>query len=468
MVDQRLKELRGTSRRDFLRWSGTVAACLGLERARFLNVLNDTAGTAAADTAACASTMRYIAIIDGNGGMSNWTQVFPVPAVITSTNANFSHYSLGNATMADGYDNLNAQNAYRYGPDSPWQTNSKWKMSAFVAGTNETHTGNPVSAANVGANSLFASAAAIQQANPTLLPVLGVGGINFGTAPGAPAVAAVGAANQLIDLFNSAASRALLQTPENGSLAEAYYKAFLGLNSAAGRSTVAKQYGVGKVSMNLLSKNLSAQLTPTAADEALFGLAGNTPGAVMNMSRAMITTIKAFSLGLTSMLMITGFRDDPHGLFAGGDNAARAKAQAMGRMLNGLHDLAKSKQDPSCSSKTLADSLVMTWSGDTIKQPFARGGWPDGSPMGSNILYVMGNGYLKTGWFGNLQTNNQAQGWDPGTGQTAGAYTGRGQELGRAASAAALFAIAKGDMRRVRDFYNGGAIDGVVNLNVTG
>ena len=33
---------------------------------------------------------------------------------------------------------------------------------------------------------------------------------------------------------------------------------------------------------------------------------------------------------------------------------------------------------------------------------------------------------------------------------------------------AALFAVAKGDMRRVRDFYNGAAIDAIVNLNVTG
>jgi hypothetical protein len=40
--------------------------------------------------------------------------------------------------------------------------------------------------------------------------------------------------------------------------------------------------------------------------------------------------------------------------------------------------------------------------------------------------------------------------------------------LGGAAAAAALFAVAKGDMRRVRDFYSGPAIDGIVNLNVTG
>ncbi len=460
MADQRLKDLRGNSRRDFLRWSATVAACLGLERARFLNALNDSAGSAAADTAACASTNRNIHVVDGQGGLSNWTLAFPLPAVINGTNANYSHYALGKGVAAQGYDK-----EYFYGPDSPWQTDSKWKISAFVAGNNETHTATPASVVNFGANSMLASMAAVQQANPTLLPVLTVGGIQFGAAPGAPAVAAVGAANQLIDLFNSAASRALLQAPESGALAEAYYKAFLGLNAAAGRTTVAKQYGVGKVSMNLLSKNLSTQLTPTQADLDLFGITGATPGAVQNMARAMITTVRAFSLGLTSMLVMRGFNNDPHGLFAGGDAQPTQVGQAIGKMMNGLYNLAKSKQDPACSAKTLADSMVFSVSGDTYKAPFARGGWGDGTPQNTNLLYVMGGGYVKSGWFGSV-TPNGVQGWDPGTGNTGGAY--QGATLGGAAAAAALFAVAKGDMRRVRDFYTGAAIDGVVNLNVTG
>lgn len=460
MADQRLKDLRGNSRRDFLRWSATVAACLGLERARFLNALNDSAGSAAADTAACASTNRNIHVVDGQGGLSNWTLAFPLPAVINGTNAQYSHYALGKGVAAQGYDK-----EYFYGPDSPWQTDSKWKVSAFVAGNNETHTATPASVVNFGANSMLASMAAVQQANPTLLPVLTVGGIQFGAAPGAPAVAAVGAPNQLIDLFNSAASRALLQAPESGALAEAYYKAFLGLNAAAGRTTVAKQYGVGKVSMNLLSKNLSAQLTPTQGDLDLFGIAGNTPGAVQNMARAMITTVRAFSLGLTSMLVMRGFNNDPHGLFAGGDAQPMAVGQALGKMMNGLYNFAKSRQDPACSAKTLADSLVFSVSGDTYKAPFNRGGWGDGTPQNTNLLYVMGSGYVKSGWFGSV-TPGGVQGWDPGTGNTGGAY--QGGMLGGAAAAAALYAVAKGDMRRVRDFYTGPAIDGVVNLNVTG
>jgi hypothetical protein len=464
MVDQRLKELRGASRRDFLRWGATVAACLGLERSRFLNVLNDTSGTAAADTAACASTNRLIHIKDGNGGLANWTLPFAVPAVLQGNNAQASHYAIGKGVAAQGYDKPWVNHA-----DMPWQTNSKWKMTAFVAGRNETHTGAPVSVTALGTNAMLAAAASIQQANPTLLPVLAVG-INpqqFGTAPGAPGIAATQSAQALVDLFNSAASRALLQAPDNGPLAEAYYKAFLGLNASAGRSTVARQYAVGKISMNLLAKNLSSQLTPTSEDLALFGIGTNTPGAVQNMARAMITTVKAFSLGLTSMLVMRGFNNDPHGMFANGDQNAIATGAAMAKMLNGLHDLAKSKQDPACSSKTLADAMVLTVDGDTFKQPFDRDGWGDGTPMGTNLLYVMGGGYVKTGWFGGLVNGNTAQTFDVATGNNVGYTQQLGATAGQAAAGAALFAVARGDMRRVRDF-TATDVAQLVNVNVTG
>ncbi len=465
MVDPRLKDLRGPGRRAFLRWSTAVAACLGLERARFLNVLGDTAGTAAADTAACRATNLLISIVDGNGGLSNWTQIFPFMKAIGGAGG-FAHYAVGKGVAATGYDT-----PFRYAPDSPWQANSKWKISAFVAGVNETHTRTPVSTLNLGANNMLASAAAIQQANPTLLPVLSVGNLPAGAAPGVPAVASVGSGGQLVGLFNSAASKSLLSSKANANLAEAYYKAFLGLNAAAGRSSVSKQHDVGKVSMTLLSRNLEAKLSPTAADLALFGVDDRTTGAVREMSSTLITTVNAFALGLTSMLILPGFNDDPHGLFVNGDVDASAKARAMGKMLNGLHDFARSKQDPACSSKTLADSLVLSISGDTYKTPFVRTAWPDATPDNSNVLYIMGGGRLKTGWFGDVDPaglTGSVTGWDQATGATAGAYLNRGPELGASAAAALLFAVAKGDMRKVNAFYSGKPIDGVVNLNLTG
>ncbi|MBX3225719.1 MAG: hypothetical protein KIT84_30920 [Labilithrix sp.] len=464
MVDDRLKELRGTSRRNFLRWSATVAACLGVERSRLLNVLNDTAGTAAADTAACATTNRHIHVVDGNGGLANWTLPFPVPAVAKGNNQQFSHHMVGQGVDAQGYDK-----PWVFTPDSPFQKDTTWKMTAFVGGQNETHTATPNSVITLGGNTMMASAAAIQQANPTLLPVLAVGGIQFGAAPGAPQVAAVGAADQLVGLFNSQASRALLAGDTNGPLAESYYKAFLGLNAAAGRTTIAKPYATGKVSMNLLAKNLASQLTPTQDDLTAMGIGQGTPGAVANMGRAMITTLKAFSLGLTSMLLMRGFNNDPHGMFAGGNGNATTTSAAIARMMDGLYTIGKSLQDPACSAKTLADALVFSVSGDTFKQPFDRNNWGDGTPGGSNLLYVMGAGRIKTGWFGELANGNTARSFDVGTGNVSqAAYNTLRGPAGAAASAAVLFAVAKGDMRRVSDFYNGPAIDALVNLNVTG
>lgn len=469
MADPRLKELRGTSRRDFLRWSATVAACLGLERARLLNVINDTAGTAAADSAQCNTTFRHIHVLEGTGGLANWTLPFPIPAVIKGTDPKLSHYAIGKGVDATGYDK-----PYAIHPDAPWQQGSSWKMSAFIGGQTQVHSDTPNTTNNtvVGQNNMLAAAAAIQQANPTLLPVLAVGGnlANvYGNAPGAPATAAVGSPNALVDLFNSRASKALLASEANGALQEAYYKAFLGLNAAAGRTTVAKAYGTGKVSMNLLAKNLGPQLTPTAADLMLFGVGAGTPSAVQNIARSMITTMKAFSLGLSSMMIVRGFNNDPHGMFSAGDQQATNVGQSIGKMLDGLHALGKSLQDPGCSAKTLSDALVFSVSGDTFKQPFDRDGWGDGTPGGANILYVMGAGQIKTGWFGELVNNNTVRPWEIATGNVStGNYNDTRTQLGNAAAATVLYAISKGDMRRVRDFYNGPDIAGLVNVNITG
>ena len=75
----------------------------------------------------------------------------------------------------------------------------------------------------------------------------------------------------------------------------------------------------------------------------------------------------------------------------------------------------------------------------------------------------MGNGYVKTGWFGGVKANGNISGFDCVTGnETGGQIT---DEMSVAAGAAVAFAVAKGDMRRVQDFYSGPAIDGIVNVS---
>ena len=80
-VDDRLKDLRGTSRRSFLRWGVAASVALGLDRARFLNIINDTAGSAMADTAANSATSKSVHLVAGNGGLAWFTQLFPYPTI---------------------------------------------------------------------------------------------------------------------------------------------------------------------------------------------------------------------------------------------------------------------------------------------------------------------------------------------------------------------------------------------------
>lgn len=463
MADQRLKDLRGPGRREFLRWTATVAAVLGLERARFLEALSGSAGVAMADSASCANTARSFHLVAGNGGFAHFNLVFPHNEIAKTANAAYSLQVPGGGQLIAGTDNP----IYRM-TESPFKSLSpKRQMSAFMAGSNETHTQSPASAATIATGTgMIASIAAIQQANPTLLPVIGINPLTYGVAAGAPQVATVANAAGLVDLFNSAASKTLLATPANASLNEAYYKAFLGLNAAAGRASVAKGYGVGKVAANLLGQNLADQLRPTAADDAAYGITAGSPTAITEIAHAMATAVKAFKLGLTSSLIMPAFRDDPHGMFGAGNAAAVASALAIGKLFDGFMTQAAATADPSCSGKSLADNLVITVHGDTPKDPFNRNGWGDNTPNNSNWLYVFGNGYLKTGWFGGIRDtkpNATADGFDPATGQL---VAGQASAVtANAAAAAAAYAVAKGDMRRVQDFYRGGSILGIVNIS---
>jgi hypothetical protein len=303
-------------------------------------------------------------------------------------------------------------------------------------------------------------AAAIQRQTPSLLPVIAVNPVNFGTAPGAPQVATVNNADGMVQLFNSAASKATLATPEDAALFEAYYKAFVGLNAAAGRPTWARQLRTGKTSANFLGKNLAAQLAPTSDDLGRYGIGAGAPNKLAELARGFITTAKAFKLGLTQSVIMPAMRDDPHGAFNNMDNLRNTVA-GLGTIFEEFMNDMMAIQDPLCSARSLADNVVLTVHGDTPKDPRNRGGWPDGTPNNSNWLYVLGNGHLKTGWFGGVRADGSTDGFDPTTGNLA-----KGQQsnaTSAAAGAAVAFAVAKGDMRRVQDFYSGPSISGIVN-----
>ena len=447
MADAKLKDLRGPGRRQFIKWTTAVAATLGVGRSRFLDVLSDRAGVAMADTAACALTAKSVHIIGDNGGLSWFTQLFPYPAYAMAKNPAYAYYA-STATMAKG-----TNNPLVYAPDSPFQKlPANRQMTVMVAGTNQTHTFTPSSGLTMGNTGLVAACASIQATTPTLLPVMAVNPYVYGAAPGAPQPASVSSSAGLVGLFNSVASQTLLATPQNAGLDAAYMNAFMALNSIASRPSVATGYNTARVATGLLGKNLGPQLTPTAADDARYGITATTYAPIVEIAHSLCTAAKAFGLGLTSCLVIPAMQDDPHTAFQ--DMATLAtNVQTLGMVLDAFIADCMALPDPAgCTGKTLADSLVMTITGDTPKDCSTASGWPDNTAGNHNLVYVWGSGWLKTGWFGNLDTSGNLTTWDPTTGQSVSATTQPSQNLGTPAAAAVTFAVAKGDVRTVQNF----------------
>jgi hypothetical protein len=283
-------------------------------------------------------------------------------------------------------------------------------------------------------------------------------------AAGAPAVASVPNAAGMVDLFNSASSLAggALSNPSDAALFEAYYKANLTLHSAASRPTMTSGLTTGKVASNLIGKNLASQLKPTAADLTRYGITAQTPAKLSSIGNALITAAKAFTLNLTSHVLIPSLQDDPHGAF---QNMATLTQTVVsyGKILDAFMADCMAVDDPMCAGRKIGDNLVMAWNGDTTKNALAPAGWVDGTANNHNVLYVLGNGFTKAGWFGGIQTDTTLSTWDPTSGLNVATGGMTSAALAAPASAAVLFAVAKGDMRRVQDFYRGASIAGITN-----
>jgi hypothetical protein len=458
MVDHRLKDLRNNSRRRFLKFTAAAGALLALDRSEVLNVIADSGGHALADEASCAETNRSIHLVAGNGGFAWFQLLFPHVAIAAANNDNFAFHAFGQTQDASDTDK-----PFTFAPQTPWKAlDSTKRVTALMAGSNETHTAQPTSAADLGGGvSMLAAVASLQNQLPSLLPVIGVSPFSFGTAPGAPQVTTVGDPNGMVDLFNSSASKSLLDLPDNAQLYEAYYKAFLGLNRAAPRSTWHRQMGINKASANFLGKNLASQLTPVQEDIAAYGIDGGAPINLYELGYGLIVAARAFKLGLTNCVILPALRDDPHGAFNDMGNLNN-RVTVLGQMLDALMIDLGTAQDPVCAGKTLADTTVLTIHGDTPKTPRNRSGWPDGTPGDSNWIYVLGQGYLKTGWFGGI-TPNDVIGFDPKTG--ADVPNQPSSATAAAAGAAVAFAVAQGDPQRVSQFF-GGSIAGIVNEQI--
>ena len=441
---------RALTRRQLIKYTAFVGASLGLPRWKVFEAIEATGGVAMAQDAACAVTNRSVHIVAGIGGFAWFQLLWPHIDVAASGNQSFAFHAFGEQTTVQGTDRQLV-----VAPETPWKSLfPNRQVTALMAGRNETHTQTPVSSTSIGGQTgLFAAASALQSVNPTLVPVIAVANVPVGNAAGAPRAAAVPGPDSIVELFNSAASRAggALDNSADAELFESSYKSFLALHAAAGRPTVKGAFGTGRIAANLLGKNLADALRPTDADLARYGVNAGSQTKLLDIAKTLITTAKAFKLGLTSSVIMSALNDDPHGAF--NDMATlRSTAATIGMSLDAFMADLMEADDPTCSGSKIGENTVISIHGDTPKTPLARSGWPDGTPGNSNWMYVLGAGYLKSGWHGGILRDGTVRGFDPATGLDNNTPAAA---LADPAGAAVLYAVAKGDMRRVQDFYRG-------------
>ncbi len=440
------------SRRALIKWTVAAGAALGVSRSKVFEILSGTAGKGVAEAASTNPTMRSVHIVAGNGGLAWFTQFWPQVDVAMAANPNFAWNYPGMATLVPGTNKPLA-----IGPQTPWATLPAGRqVTAFTCGRNETHVGTPTSTTSLNGSNIHAIASVLQAQTPTVIPIIAVGDVDIGNAAGASQPTQVGDGEQIVGLFNSAASRAggLLSQMSDAQLYKAQYDAFTQLNRASTRSTQKSSYTTSSGAANFLGTNLAAKLSITQADRDLYGLDGNTRGNVEAIAKTLIIAVKAFAMGLTNSVVLPAMRDDPHGAFA--DGSINIVPGQLKKVLDGFMTHMSNTID-TATNKSIVDDVVVTISGDTTKNPLDRNGWPDGTPNNSNHLYVLGGGNLKTGWFGSTDRNGDTKGFD-GNGDPVAYNT---NNTAKFALASVAYAIAKRDDRLISQFANGTAAPGI-------
>jgi hypothetical protein len=442
---------RELTRRALIKWGVAAGAALGVSQTRVLEIFDRHAGRGIAEAAAATPLKRSVHIRAVNGGLAWFTLMWPHNAIAAAAGSNPNTTWPYAATQTTKITGTGGQ--LTLGPNTAFASLPPDKqITAFMAGSNEAHMDPKTITRSVNGTSLFAIVAALQQVSPTLIPAITVNGTELGSAPGAPRAAAVPSGDDIVGLFNSAASRqgGLLEKAKyagHADLYRAHYETLAALNRAATRPTTREAYATARSAAAFLGKNLAAELAITPADLTAYGVDGTMPADVIGLARVLIVTAKAFALRLTSSVVVPGPRDDPHTAFQN-LTTLNVKVAALKRVLDAfMADLGR-RIDP-ITTKPLSEDIVMTIEGDTPKTPLDRTNWLDDTPANSNWMYVLGGGLLKTGWLGSISANGQTTGFNPTTG---GSTTYDGDVQAKAAVGAVAYAVTRGDIRAVQDF----------------
>jgi hypothetical protein len=350
--------------------------------------------------AANCTAQRAVYLIGGSGGLAWFTLEWPLPDVITKFSPTFAYDDPAQAVavVTDPMHPLFARHAL-------WQNNGTTPFpTAFVGGQNETHTNSPGSFLTAAGQTsgMAAAGAAMQQALQPMVAVLMF-------APGAPYGSANGA-------------------PPPTSI-----------NNAAG-------------AVSLFPASLQSQLQVSQAQLSRY-LPGPATQAETDLAENLAFTANALRLGLIGTVMMPAFDDDPHTAFD--SKTAGARADNLAHMLDAFYGDLATANEATCGSNhdllPVSANTVMVVVGDTPKDSFMGSAWQDATAGNANFLYVRSNGFIKPGWFGQIDAEGGRLEFDPQTGAIV-PDIGQNQPDTDAAFASVLYAIARGDQSQVRQF----------------
>jgi hypothetical protein len=449
----RRDEQREVSRRALIKWTLACGAGLGVSRSKVYEILEKHSGKGVALAAATCNTKNFIFMAEGSGGLSMMTQFFmPIQGVASARNPAFSW--AGDSTTGDLGSAMAGTDfpAWTYG-DDPWKSRTaEMYPAAFFGGTNTTHN-DDVTTTTFGINgkSIPAFAAELQvQSLPFIVPALAIG-VNPG--PSSVPFATAGNVAAATALFDSLASRAngLLSISGNADLYAQHQDVLVALNKVA--KNPVQGVDTIKGAARFVGKNLAAQLQVTAAEILQFAGTSTLSNGATRYAQALIFALKAMQLGLTHTIAFRGFTNDPHGFFDSGIAGARAELKVIRQIVKSFIEKADTVIDPVCGAP-LSRNLVIAGSGDTYKAPFNQGGWGDGTPGNSSIIFTYSGGDIKSGWHGNV---TQAGG--PTVLNAAGQNIAYNANLGlRAAMGGIAYSLTNRD-KRAAETYLGGPMD---------
>lgn len=465
--------LRGASRRDFVKSILTASAALGLGPTPAFQMLDPLGGSALAQGASVPK--RTVNIIAGTGALAWFTLLWPAPRVIKQWAPAFAYDDPAQAIPSTSAALQGRDLFVRAVNGKPlWQSYGDRKLiTALVCGSSSAHASNPTHT-NVlpdgvfGPTGIYAASAAIQTPLKTLVPVFGIRAntdgneMPYGVAAGAPRQTSIADANAMLGPLSSAAVRLSLrlQPQAHRDLFSKYCQAFLALGPSATVVNYSRAQTDSLTAANFLVTSMVNQLAPQPGQvDQWCGNAAPVSQAVNDLATTLIITANAFKLGLMAQVNLPFANDDPHLAFTDLPTTAATANQLVNILESFMAEL-DTANDPADPTKKLSDTVIMTFSGDTPKNPFIAKDWPDTTPGGTNWIYVMSQGHVRPGWFGDVQPTRKVN-FAPTTGLLDASAPD--QTVLDGAMAAILFAVSSGDDRRVRDFTVSVDYKGLVN-----